>query len=204
MAKNTIIKDALILFAITLVSGAALAFVYEITKEPIRKAELEKKLKAYKVVFETAEEFVENDEIKTKLNESSKYLLDNGFEGINIDEILCATNETENVGYVMTITTSKGYGGNITVALGILNDGTVNGMEILTINETAGLGMKAADESFLSQFTDKKVESFEYTKTGSSADNEIDALSGATITTSAVTEAVNAGISFVNNCLVAE
>lgn len=51
------------------------------------------------------------------------------------------------------------------------------------------------------QFADKTVESFSVTKSGASADNEIDALSGATITSNAVAGAVNVALYFVNNCV---
>ena len=64
----------------------------------------------------------------------------------------------------------------------------------MTISETAGLGMNATKDEFKNQFKDKQVDSFEVTKTGAAADNEIDALSGATITSKAVTRGVNAGL----------
>ena len=72
-------------------------------------------------------------------------------------------------------------------------DGTVNGISILSISETAGLGMQAED-ILKPQFADKQVEKFEYTKNGAASENQIDAISGATITTNAVTNGVNAGL----------
>jgi len=76
----------------------------------------------------------------------------------------------------------------------IRSDGTVNGVSILDISETAGLGMEAPNV-LVPQFAGKKVESFVYTKTGAKPDsNEVDAISSATITTKAVTNAVNGGI----------
>ena len=65
---------------------------------------------------------------------------------------------------------------------------------ILSIGETAGLGMRANTDAFKDQFKDKNVDKFEYTKTGATADDKIDALSGATITTNAMTNGVNAGL----------
>lgn len=62
--------------------------------------------------------------------------------------------------------------------------------------------MKAAEDKFKSQFEGKQVDSFEATKNGATAENQIDAISGATITTNAVTGGVNAGIlayQFVTN-----
>ena len=56
--------------------------------------------------------------------------------------------------------------------------------------------MEAKKPEFQEQFAGKQVEQFAYSKTGATADNEIDALSGATITTNAVTNAVNAGICY--------
>ena len=98
------------------------------------------------------------------------------------------------LGYVLTVTTHEGYGGDIQFAMGIQDDGTLNGISILSIGETAGLGMRANTDAFKDQFKDKNVDKFEYTKTGATADDQIDALSGATITTNAMTNGVNAGL----------
>lgn len=54
--------------------------------------------------------------------------------------------------------------------------------------------MKADTDEFKSQFADKNVEKFEYTKNGATEDSQIDALSGATITTNAMVNGVNAGL----------
>ena len=72
-------------------------------------------------------------------------------------------------------------------------DGTLNGMSILSISETPGLGMKA-EEVLKPQFEGKKADSYAYTKDGASAADEIDAITSATITTNAVTNGVNAGL----------
>ena len=65
---------------------------------------------------------------------------------------------------------------------------------MLSIGETAGLGMKADEADFKDQFKDQNVPEFSYSKTGATQEGEIDALSGATITTNAVTNGVNAGL----------
>ena len=83
--------------------------------------------------------------------------------------------------------------------VGIQNDGKVNGISILSINETAGLGMNADSDAFKSQFANKQVDMFTYTKTGSTSIEEIDALSGATVTTKAMVNGVNAAISAFNH-----
>lgn len=188
---NKIMKDTLILTLITLVAGLLLGLVYEITKEPIAKQQELTKQESYKSVFADAFEFsrfdVNIDEINEKLSVSGM--------ADSVDEILEAIDENgENIGYVMKITSSEGYGGTISFVFGIKSDGMVNGIEYLSISETAGLGMKAKDAAFKDQFNNKNVETFVVTKSIAAADNEIDAISGATITSNAVTNGVNAGI----------
>jgi electron transport complex protein RnfG len=121
--------------------------------------------------------------------------------GCTINEVVEAKANGETIGYVVTTTTSEGYGGEIQISVGILKDGTVNGVAILTIGETAGLGMKATDEAFYGQYAGKNVEFFSVTKAGASADNEIDALSGATITSNAMTKAVNSAVVYYKHAL---
>ena len=70
---------------------------------------------------------------------------------------------------------------------------------MVSISETAGLGMKADEAEFKDQFKDKQVEQFSYTKSGEEGDDKIDAISGATITTNSVTNAVNAALVYFQN-----
>ena len=105
------------------------------------------------------------------------------------------------LGYVINATDPSSYGGDVTLSLGVRLDGTVNGYSITTINDTAGLGMKAAEEDFSSQYENKQVEAFVVTKTGATSDEEIDAISGATITSDAVTRAVNAGLAYYRSLM---
>ena len=103
------------------------------------------------------------------------------------------------LGYVVTVTSHEAYSGDLQLAMGVRADGTTNGISLLSLSETAGLGMEADTDSFKSQFAGKKVDKFQYTKSGATVDEEIDALSGATITTNAVTNAVNAGLEYVKS-----
>lgn len=191
--KNTIIKDAMILTLITLVAGGVLGLVYEITKDPIAKQQEMAKQEAYKSVFEDADSFevcVEEGD-----GELAAYLVENGFEAQTINEVMEAKDASgETLGYAINLTTSEGYGGDITFSMGVRADGTLNGISILTISETAGLGMNATKDEFKNQFQDKQAEAFEVTKTGAAADNQINAISGATITSNAVTKGVNSGL----------
>ena len=193
------LKNAVILFAITLVAGLLLGFVYENTKDVIAKQEADAKVAAYKEVFATASDF---ELVTDTAMDAARNKFDaNGFEADSIDEVMKAVGANgEDLGYAFTITTSEGYGGDITFTMGVSKDGTVNGISILSISETAGLGMEA-DKVLKPQFSNKNVESFVYTKTGATGDNEIDAISGATITTNAVTNAINSGLYYFNEYL---
>lgn len=191
--KNKLIKDALALTVITLLSGLLLGIVNDITAGPIAKQQAKEKEEAYMAVFADAAEF---ETVISQPEEALEaYLDENGYGAQTIDEVMLAKNaEGKNIGYVFTVTTAEGYGGDIQFAMGVCDDGTLNGISILSISETAGLGMRADTEEFKTQFQNKQVEQFVYTKTGAVSDNEIDALSGATVTTNAMTNGVNAGL----------
>ena len=81
---------------------------------------------------------------------------------------------------------SKGYGGEIKMLVAVSSDGKVLDYSILTSNETPGLGSKAAEEPFKSQFKEKKADALTVTKDASNKEN-IQALTGATISSKAVT-----------------
>lgn len=154
-------------------------------------------MEAYAEVFPEAEDFMSLD--LTEYSDLFRKALDDaGYQAQKIDEVFEALDGTGNLmGYVITVTSTEGYNGDIQFSMGVSLDGTTNGISFLNISETAGLGMNANKEQFKQQFKGKQVTSFAYTKSGATADNEIDALSGATITTNAVTNGVNAGITAV-------
>lgn len=196
---NKIVKNTAILTAITLVAGALLGLVYEITKEPIAAAQENAKQNAYKVVLSDAAAFESYEEFDAK--EARQIIADAGYTD-DITEVAVAEDASgKGIGYVVSVTSHDGYGGDISLSVGILNDGTVKGIETLTISETAGLGMKAKEPAFKDQFKDKQVEKFTYTKSGEDGDDKIDALSGATITTNAVTNAVDSALVYFQNVL---
>lgn len=191
---STMLKEAGILFCITLIAGLFLGFVYELTKEP-RRIQQEKAIQeACIAVFPDAEEqgielrfedtgYVPDEALTAELAENK----------VRIGTVFAAYNGGTLYGYVVESVSGKGYGGDIVLYVGVGTDGTVNGVSITEISETAGLGMKAPNV-LTPQFAGKKVESFVYTKNGAAAENEVDAISSATITTRAVTNAVNGGL----------
>ncbi|MCR5594989.1 MAG: RnfABCDGE type electron transport complex subunit G [Lachnospiraceae bacterium] len=198
---KSMLKDALILFVITVVAGVLLGVVYQITKEPIRVQEELAKSNACAQVFNDAVKFTPLSEINSEIPVEYKV---SEYPAESIGNCLVAYSDSdEALGYVITVTTSEGYGGDITFMMGVRNDGTLNGISILSISETAGLGMQAEDV-LVPQFADKNVEIFTYTKNGSTSDSEVDAISGATITTNAITNGVNAGLSYFREFLFEE
>lgn len=189
---NKIIKEAAVLTIITLVAGLLLGIVYEITKEPIAKQEERAKQESYLAVFDNASQFIEID---VNLEDINNLIAEKGYGNDILNEILIAADGDGNtLGYVMQITSKEGYSKEIIFVLGIQLDGTINGIELLSISETAGLGMKAKEAAFKDQFSNKNVELFVYTKDGAAAENEVDVISGATITTNAMVNGVNGGI----------
>lgn len=190
--KNTIVKDTIAITLITLVAGLALGVVQDITSKPIAQQEIKAKEEAYKAVFEDADSFEQVSEEDADLE---AFLDENGYGAQTVNEVMLVKDASgADMGYAFTVTTSEGYGGDIKFAMGVRDDGTLNAISILSIGETAGLGMKATTDEFKNQFRDKNVEKFEYTKNGATEDYQIDALSGATITTNAMTNGVNAGL----------
>lgn len=190
------IKDALILFAITLIAGLMLGVVNDITKEPIARQEQKAKTEACQNVFAAAASFEEQE-----MEDATQALADAGLTGADIDELMAAKDASGSLlGYVITVTDHEGYGGDIQFSMGVTTDGVLNGISLLSISETAGLGMRAG-EVLVPQFENKDVDRFTYTKTGSTADSEIDAISGATITTNAVVNGVNAGLVYFDEFL---
>ena len=187
-----IIKDTAVLLVITLVAGFLLGLVYDITLEPIAHQEELANAKACQEVFSDATDFTD---VQTDLDTLNQNLKENGLDYVTVDAVMEASDDSgQMLGYVLTVTDSEGYGGDIQLSMGVRMDGTLNGISILSISETAGLGMNADTDAFKGQFEDKNVEQITYTKNGASADNEIDAISGATITTNAVTNGVNGGL----------
>ena len=188
------LKNAGILLAITVIAGFILGAVYQITKGPIAEAEAAATMQAYKEVFADASDFSE-------MEVDTGALAAGGIVGTDIDKVLEAKGADGAVlGYVFVITSHEGYAGDIQFTLGVSNDGTTNGISILAISETPGLGMEA-ENVLKPQFVGKKATQFNYTKTGAVSEDQIDAISGATITTNAVTNGVNAGLYYFQNVL---
>ncbi|MBQ2105504.1 MAG: FMN-binding protein, partial [Lachnospiraceae bacterium] len=125
-----------------------------------------------------------------------------GFGGVAIESVLEGTDASgAAVGYVINSLSNDSYGGAVKISVGFDADGTITGVGIREINDTPGLGLKAKEPKFKDQYIGKNVDTLVVTKTGASADNEIDAISGATVTSNAVTNAVNTAFYYLHNCM---
>lgn len=186
---DKIIKNTLILVLITCFAGVGLGFVHGITKERIAMEKEKAKKASWQKVFPEAEanEFVPID---AEQEIAEKVVSELGVKA-TVDEVC----EVGDKGYVVTVTDKEGYGGDIQITVGITQDGTVSGISILSISETAGLGMKAKEPAFYEQYHGKTTEKFVVSKDGGDGE-PIDALSGATITSRAVTAAVNTALGY--------
>lgn len=203
MNMKGIVKDAMMLFLITLIAGALLGAVHEVTLEPIAKAQQEAANATYREVFPEAANFVATDELTAAVADTAEEISAQGFGSVTVDGAMEAQDGSGNLlGYLITATSKEGYGGDVQISVGISADGMLTGIGFLSLNETAGLGMNADTPGFKDQFVGKPTaDTFEVTKTEATADNQVQAISGATITSSAVTGALNAAAYFVNNCI---
>ncbi|MBQ2424874.1 MAG: RnfABCDGE type electron transport complex subunit G [Lachnospiraceae bacterium] len=201
-SKSGFMKDALVLFAITLVSGLCLGFVYDITKGPIEQATIDKNNRTYQEVLSSASSFTEVEGSVEKIAELAASGELAGFGGVAIESVLEGTDANgAAVGYVINSLSNDSYGGAVKISVGFDADGTITGVGIREINDTPGLGLKAKEPKFKDQYIGKNVDTLVVTKTGASADNEIDAISGATVTSNAVTNAVNTAFYYLHNCM---
>lgn len=180
-----ILKLGVTLFAICAVAALVLGITNNITAPVIEERNIQASNEARKIVLSEADEFKELDGM------NSDIVLE-VYEGIKDGQV---------IGYTIK-TSSKGYGGAIELMVGISKDGKITGVEIGNHSETPGLGSKATEPMFKNQYVDKDVlNSLLVVKGSTNNDNEISAISGATITSNGVTNGVNAAMKIYNEKL---
>lgn len=184
--KKAILIPTISLFLICLVATMLLGVANEVTKDKIAQNAIVTEEESRKVVMADAASFGEKVE--------GDYTFDGTAAPYSYVEALDADGKT--IGYVF-ITKSTGYGGNISTMTGIDTNGKVTGVEFLEINETVGLGMNAQKQSFKDQFVGL-IKGIGVNK-NTPADNEIKALTGATITSKATTKGVNTALDIYEN-----
>ena len=164
-----------------LVAGFLLAWTNNVTRAPIEKARKAELADALAKVLPECDNDVVADAVK---------IADNGTNWL----FYVARQKGVFAGAAFQSRSEHGYGGPIEILVGLRSDGTINSMEVLRAdNETPGLGSKTKEPKFRDQFRDKKAADTRWaavTKDG----GEIQAITGATISSRAVTEAVKAGL----------
>ena len=158
---NEIIKPVLVLVCICLVVTALLAYINSVTSPIIAKAEEEKIRQAMTEVLSEADSF-EKLEI-----------------GNLPERVTQAYSATNGAGYVFMLTT-KGYGGDMKLICGMDADGVIEQCKTLSHAETSGLGSKTAEDPYRNQYCKKSAETL----------GEVDAITGATISSNAYKNAI--------------
>ena len=179
-AKSTLTNMVLCLTGVCLVCAAILGGIYALTYEPIRVAN-ENILKAS--LAEVLPEGVEIGGLETFESEGQSF------------EYYPAVQDGENVAYAVKSSTI-GFGGPLSLMVGVLKDGTVFNTSVLTCNETPGLGAKCKEPAFRTQFQGFGPEkSLKVSKDG----GDVDAITASTITSRAYALAVSNAVAVVKN-----
>lgn len=173
------------LFLITAIAAVILAVINYITAPIIEKNTNDKQELAMKSVVENAVRF-------EKADMSALALVDFGCSVQSVYNAVDSQDKT--IGYAVMVS-SGGYGGDVSLAVGIDNELKVTGIDVISHSETPGLGAKCVKDEFKGQFVGKSAD-IQVVKSGAK-DNQIDAITSATITSRAVTNGVNTAISAV-------
>ncbi len=169
--KNEVLRYALVLGLITVISAAILAYSHELTKDRIKEAVRRDFLAGLNAVLPEFDNQPDMDVINT----------DNA-------TVYVARRGGDVVGYAVEAVSKKGYGGEITVVVGARPDATIHGVTVVRHSETPGLGDKIKLPSFTDLFIGGSVADKYAVKQDGGG---IDSFSGATISPRAVCEAVN-------------
>lgn len=177
------LKTGLVLLVISAVAAGLLAVVNSFTSEVIAQAEFEKSVQAYQEIYgDKADKFEPLDEAK-KAALVEKYK--------EIQDVFVAKKGDEIVGYGINHT-GNGYGGSMTNAIGLMNDGTIAGFRNIQNAETPGIGTQITEAPYFEQFVGKSFKNGEVKgNKDPQAEDEIPMISGATISSTAVLKGIN-------------
>lgn len=211
-------REAVILGVITLIAGICLSGVYAVTKEPIARQQQAASLASYREVCPDAESFAYDDDLSAAVEALGGGVYGTSFGKAYINEAVVGSAGDRIVGYVISVTSGDGVEGNITLSVGISADGTVTGIAFTELNETPGLGSLCGEPAFKDQFLGVKTDWFvlsgsgtvvegtsETTGTADSGQSipittgstaAIDGVTGATKSSRAVVNAINAALDF--------
>ena len=199
--KSSMVKDAVILCLITLILGAVLAGVYAVTKAPIEAAQIKANNEACAAVVAEGDKVQDSD--AGKVENAAAYF---GGHGLANEELTAGdtlgnyvevseVHPTDKGGTVYLAAAKKGYGGEIGFALGVDEKGAITGISITSQSETAGLGANCVNKEWQDGFVGKTAPETAgnemYSKNGAT-ESQVQAISGATVTSRGITRAVKA------------
>lgn len=176
------IRLGIVLLIITAISGCILGFAQKITKEPIAIQEQKTKNEAMQAILPSASEFKASSK---QIADAAIKEVNEGYKGSELD------------GYVLRVG-PKGYAGIIDMMVGVSKDGKITGIKILAHSETPGLGANAPTPKFSGQYENKPAKELKVVKGAATAEDQISAITGATITSRAVTTGVNEAVKYYN------
>ena len=134
------------------------------------------------------------------IQDCNKELASSDFGDVGVDAAAAANDRDGALkGWVVNAHSKDSYMGNVAVSVAFESGGTIRGLEFLVLEDTPGLGMRASEDVFKEQFEGKGGEALTVTDSGNPGDSQIDAISGATITSKAVTNAVNGAMYYVHH-----
>ncbi|MGN0335125.1 MAG: FMN-binding protein [Lachnospiraceae bacterium] len=168
------------------------------TKDDIKAQKEAANAASYKEVCAMAESFSHDPILDDIIDDMDGEVYGTEFGKAYIDQVVIGMDASgEIVGYVIGATSGDGFDGNITMSVGFDKEGTVLGIAFTEISETAGMGMLCTEDEFKDQFAGVQTDRFILNKAGGSVvENEIDSVSGASVSSGAVVNAVNAAIDF--------
>ncbi len=177
--ENPIVLS-LVLLIISVVVAGLLSFTNSVTKDKI------------------AENLrLQQDQAKQEVCAYADEFRDLNYSDGNVKSVFCAMKDETLQGWCINVVPS-GYGGAIDMMVGVNLDYQVTGVKVISNSETAGLGAKCTDDGFRSQF-EGKTDTVKVIKNGTPQDDEIVAITGATITSKAITSGVKEAISAVKD-----
>ena len=184
MLKPKLFLPAIILTVICLVTTGLVAVTFDITREERERQEVIAANVNRLALFPEALSF-------TPVGAETGAALPAGLK----EAYTVEGQDGSRIGYIF-VSEKRGYGGNVPVMLAVDLSASITGVRVLANEETPGLGKKVANESFLSQFKNKSADSLFGLKVEGTARQPVDAISGATISSRAVTEAINIALNY--------
>lgn len=182
-----ILRLIVVLTSLCIVSAIALAKIYDLTKGPIAHQKRLEVLRAIKTVLPPYDNEPDRDmvQLPMKIGKRGNETQEMFYRGRKAGRL---------IGVAFKVTSPEGYGGNIEVMVGLLPNGIINGVEVLSHLETPGLGAKIREAKFKDRFKKRNLSNTKWAVKKDAGD--IDGITGATISSRAVIKAVKEGLEF--------